>query len=71
MITTESIIGRDSDGPLTESAEPIAMGLVMKAEHLCKTMRGVRKKGTMTTVKLKGEFLTDSTTRDEFLRKAE
>lgn len=47
---------------------PVGMGLVMKAEHLCKTMRGARKKGQMTTTKLKGAFLDNSEVRNEFLR---
>ena len=28
--------------------EPLGMGLIMKAEHLCKTMRGSKKSGQMT-----------------------
>ncbi|MFW6272195.1 MAG: GTP cyclohydrolase I [bacterium] len=44
--------------------EPLGMGLVMEAEHLCKTMRGARKEGTMRTSKLKGVFLNKA--RDEF-----
>lgn len=47
--------------------KPIGMGLVMKGEHLCKTMRGVKKKGKMTTTKLKAAFLDNSTVRSEFL----
>jgi len=46
---------------------PLGMGLVMEAEHLCKTMRGVKKKGKMRTTKLIGVFKTDDKTRNEFL----
>ena len=46
---------------------PVGMGLVMKGEHLCKTMRGVKKKGQMTTTKLKGAFLDNPAVRGEFL----
>ncbi len=46
---------------------PVGMGLVMKGEHLCKTMRGVKKKGHMTTTKLKGAFYDNQMVRDEFL----
>lgn len=53
-----------SNGGLTP---PLGMGLVMKGEHLCKTMRGVKKKGQMTTTKLKGLFLTDVSAKQEFL----
>jgi GTP cyclohydrolase I len=47
--------------------EPIGMGLVMEAEHLCKTMRGVKKKGKMKTSKLKGAIKVDPASRAEFL----
>jgi len=50
-----------------EVMEPIAMGLVIEAEHLCKSMRGVKKKGKMRTVKLLGAFLADKSLKQEFL----
>jgi GTP cyclohydrolase I len=43
------------------------MGLVLDAEHLCKTMRGVKKKGNMRTTDLRGVFKTDPAARAEFL----
>lgn len=46
---------------------PLGMGLTMEGEHLCKTMRGARKKGVMTTTKLKGVFLDNPMARSEFL----
>ncbi len=46
---------------------PIGMALVMKGEHLCKTMRGVKKKGKMTTSYFKGLF-EKSEVRNEFLQ---
>ncbi len=52
-----------------DSVNPIGMGMLMEAEHLCKTMRGVKKKGKMTTTKLKGVFLTNPEVRAEFLQK--
>lgn len=50
-----------------EAEPPLGMALVMEAEHLCKTMRGAKKKGKMTTIKLKGVFLEDQKVREEFL----
>jgi len=47
--------------------EPIAMGLIMEAEHLCKSMRGVKKPGKMRTVKLLGTLKTDTAARAEFM----
>lgn len=52
-----------------DAVRPIGMGLVLEAEHLCKTMRGARKKGKMTTTKLKGAFFDNKLVRDEFLQK--
>lgn len=43
------------------------IALVMEAEHLCKTMRGVKKKGKMRTTKLIGAFKDDPSTRQEFM----
>jgi GTP cyclohydrolase IA len=51
----------------TGAEPPLGMALVMEAEHLCKTMRGAKKKGTMTTIKLKGVFLEKQKVKDEFL----
>lgn len=44
----------------------LGIAFVMKGEHLCKTMRGVKKQGQMTTSKLTGVF-KDSNTRMEFM----
>ena len=46
---------------------PLGMALVMKGEHLCKTMRGARKQGIMTTSVMKGVFKDKATARQEFL----
>lgn len=52
---------------LGEDNPPLGVAMVMTGEHLCKTMRGVRKKGTMTSSCLTGLFKTDSATRAEFM----
>ena len=41
--------------------------MVMKGEHLCKTMRGVRKQGLMTSSHLTGVFKNDIEVRTEFM----
>ena len=46
--------------------EPLGMGLIMKGEHLCKSMRGVKKPGRMTTSKLRGALLKPEV-KSEFL----
>jgi GTP cyclohydrolase I len=45
------------------------VGVVIEAEHLCMTARGVRKPGAiMVTSAMRGTFREDATTRHEFLR---
>lgn len=46
---------------------PLAIGIVMKGEHLCKSMRGAKKQGIMTTSCLWGNFESDKLIRKEFL----
>ena len=46
---------------------PLGIALVMRGEHLCKTMRGARKKGEMVSSYLTGMFQTDSAVRAEFM----
>lgn len=48
--------------------EPIGMALVMKGEHLCKKMRGVKKDGKMTSIELRGALRDNPETRAEFLK---
>ena len=48
--------------------EPIGVGVVIEAQHLCAAMRGVKKPNTiMTTSALRGLFKKNSLTRDEFM----
>ena len=50
-----------------ESTDAKGAGVVITAQHLCSSMRGVNMPGTeMVTSALFGRFKTDSKTRKEF-----
>jgi GTP cyclohydrolase I len=51
--------------------EPLGVGVVVEAHHLCMMMRGVEKQNSKAvTSALRGTFRDDAKTRDEFLRLA-
>lgn len=50
---------------------PLGIALIMQGEHLCKTMRGVKKKGLMSACCLEGAFRNDPAVRAEFMHAAE
>lgn len=53
---------------LQENLAPKGVGVVLEAEHMCMTLRGVQKPGTMTvTSALLGKMREDPRTRQEFL----
>jgi GTP cyclohydrolase I len=56
-------------GSLWDVIEPQGVGVVIEAYHLCMMMRGVQKQNSYTiTSAMRGSFLKDARTRDEFLR---
>ena len=51
---------------INEAIDPMGVAVVVEAEHLCMTMRGIKKPGSKTiTSALRGSMRTDAKTRAE------
>lgn len=63
----ERLTGQIADC-IMDTLQPLGVGVVVVAEHLCMTMRGVRKPGSsMVTSAMRGQFRRRPATRAEFL----
>jgi len=63
-------LGHDIIDMLSEALDDNALGfaIVMKGQHMCKSMRGIKNKGCMTTSYYTGAFKDDPQLRNEFLQ---
>ena len=53
---------------LIERLNPLGCGVVMEAQHMCMTMRGIQRPGSrMITSAMRGLFRENPSTRSEFL----
>jgi GTP cyclohydrolase IA len=53
---------------IAETLQPLGVAVVIEAHHLCMQMRGVSKQNSATTTSaFSGTFMSDSTTRKEFI----
>jgi GTP cyclohydrolase I len=63
----EHLTGQVADA-LMESLQPDGVAVVIEAEHLCMTQRGIKKPGSrMVTSATRGIFRSNEVTRSEFL----
>ncbi|TMK16854.1 MAG: GTP cyclohydrolase I FolE, partial [Actinobacteria bacterium] len=59
---------REVADALESALAPSAVAVIVEAEHLCMTMRGVRKPGsTVITTEFRGGFADDPAARAEVL----
>ncbi|AUS95130.1 GTP cyclohydrolase I FolE [Clostridium thermosuccinogenes] len=59
-------LGSQVADTIMETLEPLGVAVVIEAEHLCMTMRGIKKPGAKTvTSALRGIMKTDARTRAE------
>ena len=64
----ERLTGQIADA-LMEHVSPKGVMVMLEAEHMCMTMRGVRKPGSRTvTVAKRGRFATEEMLEDRFFR---
>ena len=60
--------GRFAPETLMSALQPDGVGVIIEAEHLCMTMRGIKKPGSrMVTSAMRGTFQTQQETRSELL----
>jgi GTP cyclohydrolase I len=53
---------------IMDALEPAGVAVVVQAEHLCMTMRGIKKPGSnVVTSAMRGIFRIKAATRGEFL----
>src|SRR5262249_58632411 len=53
---------------IQDQLDPLGVGVVLEAEHLCMRMRGVEKQNSrVTTSAMLGSFQTTQKTREEFM----
>ncbi len=53
---------------IQEALDPLGVGVVIEAHHMCMQMRGIQKQNSVTTTSaFTGAFLTQSQTREEFI----
>ena len=53
---------------IQKTLSPLGVAVVIEAQHMCMSMRGVQKQNSVTTTSsFYGAFMKDSKTREEFM----
>lgn len=69
QLTVQERVTQQIANTLQGALEPLGTMVVIRAEHGCMTLRGVREPNALTTTSaVRGVFLTDSSAKEEFLR---
>lgn len=64
----EQMTGQIADAIMTHM-QPKGVMVMVEAEHMCMTMRGIKKPGSQTvTIAKRGEFVSDSALEERFFR---
>ncbi|MCL4508766.1 MAG: GTP cyclohydrolase I FolE [Chloroflexi bacterium] len=64
----ERMTGQIADAVML-ALKPLGAAVILEAEHLCMTIRGVKKPGSVTvTSAMRGVFRSSAVTREEFLQ---
>lgn len=59
-------LAHDIADELEQVLKPAGVGVLIKAEHSCMAMRGIRSEGSMVTSVLRGAFKEDRGVKEEF-----
>jgi GTP cyclohydrolase I len=71
LADTPARMTKQISGWLNDEPRPLGVGVVIRAEHLCMSLRGVRARGTETvTMDFRGVLHADDRARAEFLAHA-
>lgn len=67
-LNTQEYLTQNIADFLNDKLNPLGVGVVVRARHLCQEMRGIKKRGEMVTSVLKGILLEENKAKTEFLK---
>jgi GTP cyclohydrolase I len=66
-LTTQEALADDIADTIEKATGAMDVAVILRGEHLCMTMRGVKTEGTFTTSVMRGRFRESGDLRREFL----